>query len=241
MLYKTRGIVLHNQAYNDKYSIIRIYTEEFGRVAYIMPQTKGKRSKVRKSLFHILSVLDLEVEHQNSREIHKIKEAKLHIPLSGLLLDPVKCSIGIFLAEFILKLAKDAQSNKHLFQFMYHSIRVLDLLEKGTANFHLVFMIQTSSFLGFFPNVEGYTNGMYFDMQSGVFVRNRPVHPHYLKENDSKTFLLLLRMNYENMHTFRFSRYERADIISRILEYYRLHLSDFPELKSLNVLQDVFE
>lgn len=34
MLCKTRGIVLHAIPYNDKYSIIYMYTEAFGRTSY---------------------------------------------------------------------------------------------------------------------------------------------------------------------------------------------------------------
>jgi DNA repair protein RecO (recombination protein O) len=47
-------------------------------------------------------------------------------------------------------------------------------------------------------------------------------------------------MTYENMALFRFSGNERQAIIYRILEYYRLHLADFPEIKSLEVLHAVF-
>jgi DNA repair protein RecO (recombination protein O) len=47
-------------------------------------------------------------------------------------------------------------------------------------------------------------------------------------------------MNYENMQRFRFSGNQRKDIINRILEYYRLHLTNFPEIKSLDVLHEVF-
>lgn len=40
MLYKTRGIVLHTLAYNDKYSIIYMYTEAFGRSTYLVTRSR---------------------------------------------------------------------------------------------------------------------------------------------------------------------------------------------------------
>ena len=240
MLHKTRGIVLYNFAYNDKYAITQIYTEEFGKVSYLTAKSKGKRTRVPKSLFHALSVLDLEVEHKNLRDIQRIKEAKINLSLRSVLCDFMKSTIAIFLAEFISHISKDKQANKTLFNFIYQSILVFDLAENGVANFHLVFMIRLSIFLGFYPNTEGYMPGMFFDMQHGEFVRTRPFHPHFLNPDDSRVFLLLLRMNYENMHTFSFSGKQRADIINRILEYYKLHLSDFPEIKSLEVFQGFF-
>jgi len=240
MLHKTRGIVLHSFTYNDKYAITQIYTEEFGKVSYLTAQSKGKRTRVPKSLFHALSVLDLEVEHKNLRDIQRIKEAKVYLPLSSILFDPVKSTVGIFLAEFISRVTKDVQANKNLFDFICQSIRIFDLAENGVANFHLVFMIRLSIFLGFYPQAERYMPDMFFDMQNGEFVRTKPFHPHFLNPGDSRVFLLLLRMNYENMHTFSFSGKQRTDIINRILEYYKLHLSDFPEMKSLEVLRDFF-
>ncbi len=240
MLYKTRGIVLHSFMYNDKYAITQIYTEEFGRVAYLTAKSKGKQTRVPKSLFHALSVLDLEVEHKNLRDIQRIKEARSNIPLSGILFDPVKSTVSIFLAEFISHITKDVQSNKNLFDFICQSVRIFDMADNGVANFHLVFMIRMSIFLGFYPNAEGYMPNMFFDMQNGEFVRTKPLHPHFLNPNDSHVFLLLLRMNYENMHTFSFSGNQRVDIINRILEYYKLHLTELPEMKSLEVFQRFF-
>ncbi len=240
MLYKTRGIVLHSFTYNDKYAITQIYTEEFGRVSYLTAKSKGKQTRVPKSLFHALSVLEMEVEHKNLREIQRIKEAKVSLPLSSILSDPVKSTVSIFLAEFISHITRDVQSNKMLFDFICQSIRIFDLAEAGIANFHLVFMIRSSIFLGFYPNAEGYVPDMFFDMQNGEFVRTKPFHPHFLNPDDSRVFLLLLRMNYENMHTFAFSGKQRVDIINRILEYYKLHLSELPEIKSLEVFQNFF-
>ena len=232
--------MLHSFTYNDKYAITQIYTEEFGRVSYLTAKSKGKQTRVPKSLFHALAVLDLEVEHKNLRDIQRIKEAKVHLPVSSVLFDPVKSTISIFLAEFISHISKDIQSNKMLFDFICQSIRILDLAEVGVANFHLVFMVRSSIFLGFYPNAEGYMPNMFFDMQNGEFVLTKPFHPHFLNPDDSRIFLLLLRMDYENMHTFSFSGKQRVDIINRMLEYYKLHLSDFPEMKSLEVFQSFF-
>lgn len=240
MLCKTRGIVLHRTPYSDFCSIVRIYTEEFGPMSYLTASSKGKKSRVPKSLFHPLSVLELEVEHQNLREIQRIKEARNHLSLIDLSANPVKVSISIFLAEFLGRILKEASPNKLLFDFILQSLKILDLSEKSCANFHLVFMIGLSRFLGFYPNIDGFRKGMFFDLKNGEFALYKPLHPHSLNPDESLVFLLLLRMNYENMGIFRFSGRDRYLIIERILEYYRIHLTDFPEIKSLDILHEVF-
>ena len=240
MLHKTRAIVLHSLPYNDMYAITLIYTEEFGRVPHLTSQSKSRKTKVPRSLFHPLAILDLEVDHQNLRDIQRIKEIKIHVPLVALLTDPVKSALGIFLAELISKVIREEQTNCLLFDFLLQSVQVLELTNESPANFHLVFMIRLSRLLGFYPDATGYQKGMFFDMRNGVFTRNEPAHLNFLPPDESAVFFNLLRMTYENMSAFRFSGRERQAIIHRILEYYRLHLSDFPEIKSLEVLHDVF-
>jgi DNA repair protein RecO (recombination protein O) len=240
MLHKTRGIVLYSFNYSDTYSIVTIFTEEFGLVSYLTAKAKGKKTCVPKSVFHPLSLLDLDVEHRNLQDIQRMKEARVHYPLFSLLSDPVKVTISIFLAEFIGKVVKEVEPNKFLFDYILHSVQILELSEKTYANFHLVFMIRLSPFLGFSPDASNYKKGMFFDMQNGIFALYKPAHIHFLNPDESEVFSRLLRMNYENMHTFRFSRHERKEIIYRILEYYRLHLVNFTDLNSLEILHEVF-
>ncbi|GBU07536.1 DNA repair protein RecO [Bacteroidales bacterium] len=240
MLHRSRAIVLYLFSYNDKYSLAHIYTEAFGLVVYMVSKSRSKRTKVPRSLFYSLSILDLEVEHVNRRDVHKIKEARSLLPSLEILENPYKNAMSMFLSEFLGKVLKDVQSNKYLFLYLYHSIQVLDSAQEGLANFHLVFMLRLSHFLGFEPDVSTYRAGYFFDLKDGIFVSDKPLHPSFIDPKSSEVFLLLLRMNYDNMHLYHFSRLERVQIIDQVLLYYRLHLTDFSALKSLSVLQDVF-
>ncbi len=78
-------------------------------------------------------------------------------------------------------------------------------------------------------------------MLNGVFVDRIPMHRHYLNPQESVVFVRLLKISFENMSLYSFSRQDRVSVINRILEYYRLHLPDFPEIKSLSVMQSLFD
>ncbi|HAC72628.1 MAG TPA: DNA repair protein RecO, partial [Porphyromonadaceae bacterium] len=56
MHYKTEGIVLSNAGYNDKYAITQVFTRSFGRISYLLPKTRGRRSKINPTLFSPLSI-----------------------------------------------------------------------------------------------------------------------------------------------------------------------------------------
>lgn len=241
MLSKTRGIVLHTIPYNDKYSIVYTYTEAFGRVSYLVARSRGKKSPVSRALFMPLSVLEMEVEHLNKRDLQRIREAKLCFPLSGLLTDPVKNVLALFLAEVLFRVVKETEPDPRLFDYLSRSIRLLEYADKGIANYHLVFLLGLLQYMGIFPNVDSYREGSYFNMLDGEFTDRIPLHRHYLNREESAFFARLLRISFENMSLYVFSRRERVDIIHHILAYYRLHLPDFTEIKSLPILQSLFD
>lgn len=241
MLSKTRGIVLHSIPYNDKYAIIYMYTEAFGRASYLVARSRGKKSAVSKALFMPFSVLEMEVEHLNKRDLHRIKETKLCYPLTEVFCNPVKNILALFLAEVLFRVVKDTEPDAPLFDYLYKSIHLLEYADRGIANFHLVFLLHLLHYLGIFPNAESGKDGCYFDMLNGVFADRIPMHRHYLNKTESLVFSRLLRISFENMSLYTFSRQERVGIIHRILEYYRLHLPDFPEIKSVSVMQSLFD
>ncbi len=239
MLLKTEGIVLGTLSYSDTYSITRIFTRDFGRVAYLLPKPRGRSGKIRPSLFFPLSLLRLEVEHMPLRDIQRLKETERLIPLYSLCTDMTKVSIAFFLAEFLLYVLRESDSNEPTYDYVRNSIEVLEMTKKGTANFHLAFMMGLGRYLGVYPNMEWSEATPYFDMLGGEFVKQPPMHSHYLKPREGCYLRQLDRMAYHNMHLFRLSRDDRNLIVNYLLKYYRLHLYDFPRLKSLEVLREL--
>lgn len=240
MQYKTRGVILNSIDYNDKYILVQMFTEQLGRVTYMVPKTRGKSTRNTRSLFSPLAVLSLEVDHQASRSIQRIRESQLDFIQNSIAYDMTKTSIVFFLSEFLSRVLKDVGDSPTLFSFLCNSIETLEATEKSVANFHLTFMLKLTRFLGFYPNLESYTQGDYFDLVNGEFVHKQPLHNHYISAAESVALSRLARITYENMYLFQFSRKERVDIINRMLEYYRIHLQDFPPLKSLDVLHELF-
>jgi DNA repair protein RecO (recombination protein O) len=51
----------------------------------------------------------------------------------------------------------------------------------------------------------------------------------------------MMRMDYSTMHLFKMSHEERNRLLEVSLTYYRLHLPDFPEMKSVGVLQELYQ
>ena len=241
MLYKTKGIVLHHLQYNDRNLIVSVHTKDFGRISYMVSNTHGKKSKIPRALLQPLSILEMEVEHLNNRDIQRIKEAKSFYTTTQLHCSPIKNAIALFLSEALYRIIQEKEANNPLFDYLCRSIEWLEVADEGIANFHLTFLLQLSAYIGVRPNGESYRAGYFFDLRNGVFSKSLPEHSNYLNKEESVVFERLLRINYENMALYTFTRQERTSIIRHIIEYYRLHLSDFSEIKSLAVMQSLFD
>lgn len=242
MLQKTVGIVLHAIKYNDTSNIVDIYTQYAGRASFIVTVPRSRKAAVKSVLFQPLSMVEFEADFRPNARLYKIKEAKSFYPFSSIPYDPFKSAMALFLAEFLYRAVREETENRSLFAYLHHSIVWLDTCGSGYANFHLVFLMRLSRFLGLYPNLEDYHAGDYFDLQNACFTSTRPqIHSFYVLPEESARLLQLMRMNYETMHLFGMNRMERTRCLNIINDYYRLHLPDFPILKSLAVLQELFD
>lgn len=240
MLQEFHGIVLSVFKYNDKSNIVHIFSREEGRGSFLVPAVRLRRSTVRQVLFQPLHMVEFVADVKPRSSLHPVREARAMVTYSSIPYDPYKSAIALFLSEFLSRSLYEEAGNQPLFAYLCNSMQWLDGCQGTFANFHLVFLMRFSRFLGLYPNIEGYTAGNFFDMQNACFVSERPLHGMFLSAEESARINVLMRMNYDTMHLFAMSRAERNRCVDVMMEYYRLHLPDFPEMKSLPVLKELF-
>jgi DNA repair protein RecO (recombination protein O) len=239
MLQKTRGIVLRSLKYGDTGIISTIYTEAYGRMSFIVQGTHGKKSSVKGNLLKQLFLLELEVDYRPGRELQRVKEMKNISPFGSIPFGISKSSQALFLAELLEKVLREEESRPELFEFLFRSIQMLDIMEDGVSNYHLIFLIQFTRFLGFAPSNNYSTSNQFFDMIAGKFVLLPPIHPWYLKSHESLVFSQLIGLNYQNSPEFKPDQGLRHILLDFVLEYYGLHLGDKLNLRSLEILREV--
>lgn len=251
MLTKIEGIVLQTIRHNDKNNIVALYTRQRGRVTFLSPVSSSKRGKLRNARLGLMSVVEAQVNFKESRELQFLGHPESPMPWKNIYFDPMKSSITFFMAEFLNKLLRGGESDPNMWDFIIASMRYLDRLEKGVANFHLAFLIRLLPLTGIEPDISAYQPGMAFDMQTAEFFDqesnvNRPESLsvkkalHLLDPSEASNLRSLARMNYRNMHLFRFTVEERRRLLSGLLRYYNLHLPVSSDLKSPEVLQTLF-
>ena len=240
MLTKTQAIVLHSLKYGETRLIVDMFTRSMGRQSFIVSIPKSTKAKIKKQLFQPLSILVIEFDSRPKVQLQKLADVRLALPFSSIPFHAHKLSISLFLAEFLYYALRGEQENELLFDYVANSLLWLDGQQDRFSNFHLVFLMRLSRFLGFYPNLDHYQSGDYFDLRESMFQSAPPVHRDFLFPEEANKVQLMMRMDFPTMHLYRMSHDDRNRLLEVTLKYYRLHLPDFPELKSVSVLQELY-
>lgn len=240
MLEKTTGVVLRTVKYGDSSLIVDIYTSTRGAVSFMVRIPKSKKSSMRGVLFRPLSILELDFDYRSKASLQHIREVRLFYTYQSVPYEPYKSAMALFLAEFLARVLKHETVNESLYSYILYSLQWLDAAERSYSNFHLVFITRLTRFLGIYPNTELYQKGCWFDMLNACFVSSCPAHSSYLAPHEAALIPLFMRMNYDSMRFFAMNRIQRNRYMEVLNDYYRLHIPEFPELKSLDVLKELF-
>ena len=255
MLVKTQAIVLHSIKYGETRIIVDMFTREAGRLSFIVAVPKTAKGHLKKQYFQPMTLLEVECDVRQRVQLQKLKDARLLSAYATIPFNPEKLAISLFTAEFLYHALRSEQQNAPLFSYICDSMLWLDTVETGFANFHLTFLMRMSRFLGFYPNLgtpsqsprvtpsqspRGEEREVFFDLREGQFCEVAPLHRDFLQPAEAQLIHQLMRMDFPTMHLFRLSHHDRNRITEVLLHYFRLHIPQFPELKSLGVLQELW-
>ncbi len=259
-----RGIVLRTVKYGDTSMIVDLFTESHGRMSFMASTSRAKRAVRSVSFWQPLSMVEFHTEirpNGTSSPLGGIRgglprptDVRTYYNYIDLPFSPVKSTLALFLAEFLSAALREEKENAPLYRYIESSLQWLDLAEApaSIANFHLAFLMHLSRFIGIYPNLDpnsslplggvggGSNSPLYFDLLAGTYCDRQPPHAHFLRYEEARALPVLFRMDYATLHLFRLSRKERMRILQVLNEYYRLHVPNFPELKSLEVLQEFY-
>jgi DNA repair protein RecO (recombination protein O) len=240
MIQKTRGIVLHSIKYGDTSLIAHLYTENFGRHSFLFKGIRNKKSKIRSNLIQPLFILNLEAYIKEGKDLSLVKEASAAKIFMYFPSNLKKSTQAMFMAEVLYRCLKEEEPNKLLFDFIVSSIEYFDLLEDGSADFHIIFLVKLSKYLGFYPSSKENKNDLVFDMKEGIYKDHLPVHFDYINSINSELLDEILNTNYENLTGLNMNRVKRNDLLEAILKFYSFHIEGISNLKSYTILRELF-
>jgi len=240
MLQKTRGIVLNHIKYTDSTAIAHVYTEHFGRLSIMVRHSNSKKSVSKKSILQPLFLLVLNVDYKQTREVQQAKEINNSPIFYDIPFNILKSSIAFFLAEILLKVLKEEEENTSLFEFLFHSIQLFDHCVEGIANFHLVFLLELTKYLGFSPENNYSSENKFLNIREGYYAKKIEIPEIYLDEEISESLNQISKKGFKSMLDIKLSGYQRTKILDALIKYYQYHLVEMGKINSLSILKQIF-
>ena len=237
MQEKTRAIVLTSVKYGESDLIVKCLTEEGLRSYMVRRAFSSRNKKVKLAYFQPLSQLEITGRHNTKGRLHSIGELRSSYFYRSLSTDVFKQAIAMFLAEVLVQVIREEDNNPELFDFVETALIWLDNHDRF-ADFHLLFLLRITRFLGFFPDTKNLTY-KYFDMEEACFSKERPTG-RLLEGEKLILFRVLIGIKFDDLEQLKWNSEKRQLLLMELLGFYELHLPGFRLPNSLKVLKEVF-
>lgn len=241
MIHQSKGIVLRSIKYGETSLVVNIFTELFGIQSYLVNgvRSAGKTSKA--SFFQPASILEMEIYHNELKNLQRIKEFKWSYLYKNILSDVTRNSVALYMVELLHKCLKQPENNADLFQFSEDAFMQLDMAgDAVAANFPLYFSLHLCHFFGLKLEDDYSEKNSILDLQEGRFIQLAPPHGHFLEYDQSFYISQLLKVQHpEELTEIKLNKSIRKELMFAMQNFYGLHIQDFGTMKTLPILHEV--
>jgi DNA repair protein RecO (recombination protein O) len=232
MLIKTRAIVLHHVKYGESSLVVTLYTEKHGRMTCMVSGIRSKKTRLSLTFFQPLTLLEAEIYYKSNREVHRLKELACPFHYNSIPFSITKSTISLFLAEILWLTLREEEASEGLFSFLFHAFQLLDTKDEGVANFHLLFLIHYSRYLGIFP-AELESAGDLSRFSDLKTFRDLP-------GETGRIFLEMMKTSLAQAEKINLNKASRMILLDALVKYYEQHLEGMGRIRSVAVLKEIF-
>ncbi len=215
MKEKVEFIVLSHTKYGENSVVLHTLCKGYGRKGFLVKVGQ----KTRPAYFQPLNIIEAVATVNPRSDLWWAGALTARTPLNGIRNDIRKNTMSLFMGEVLFKTVKEGAGEEGLFDWCERSILTLDALETDFSNYHLWFLLELSSALGFSPTAT--------DLAPFAGERLREVS-------------LLLSTPFDEAMLLPLSGASRSEIATAVLRYLEHHTESAINVRSLNVLRDVF-
>lgn len=242
-VHSTRGVVLRTIKYGDSSIITSIYTELFGIQQYLVKGVRqsSKTSAGKASYFNPAAILELQVYHNELKQLQFIKEFRWAYLYESVLFNVVKNTVAIYVMELLQHSLKQPEANPELYYLIEDTLKQLDRGNPTlTGNLPLYFTLHLAAELGFQLQGSYSSDTPVLDLQEGVFVSQTPLHPYYLAGQLAEITSMIAGLNFYNeLENISLNKNIRRQLLEAYQQYLALHIAGFGQMKSFAILQEV--
>ena len=215
MTHSSELIVLSLTKTRDNSAVIHTLSREWGRRSFLV--SIGKNTSM--SLFLPLNILEADIIDNPKSSLWRAKNITAQHSLIGIRNDIRKNSMTMFLSEVLYRTIKEGVDETGLYDWCVKSILTLDALQEDFTNYHLRFLVELCSEMGFALSAEDI---MPFAGEHFSIIRE------------------LLRLPFSESMLLPLTGEARNQIADILLKYLSYHTESAINVRSLAVLRDLF-
>ena len=215
MKSKAELIVLNHTKFGENSIVLHTLSAEYGRRGFLVRVSP----KTAMALFLPLNILQAEVTENPKSDLWFARNFVSVSPLNGIRNNIHKNTMTLFMSEVLYRVIKDQTNEDGLAEWLKGQILTLDALESDFANFHLMFLLNLCSALGFDPDIAGLA----------------PFADKHLSQMET-----LLKRPFTEAMLFPLSGADRNAIAESILKYIEYHTESAVNVRSLAVLREIY-
>ena len=213
-------IVLGTTKIGENALVVHSLSREYGRRGFVVRVGKGASP----SLLLPLGIIEADITENPRSTLWNARHLITSIPMIGIRNNLYKNTITLFMSEVLYRTVKDGANEEGLYDWCRKSILTLDAMESDFSNFHIRFLLELCSALGFSPTFED-------------------LLPH-IDRNDGKGHFEALRgfmqSSFSESMLIPLSGADRNKIAEDILRYLEFHTESSINVRSLRVLHELF-
>ena len=233
MKYKSRAITLTYIKQGESSIISKIFTEKHGLQSFIVKGVRSKKAKKKLGLFQPLQLVDINATLIPKKGLQYLAEITIIETISNDKINMNKNFLAIFIAEISSKVLQENEQNSGLFKFVWEIKQKLYNANTIDENFALLFMLNLSKYLGFFPSTEN-INAPFFNLETGEFSGKAFNLNIYLTEE--KTTILKHLLLGEKINI---PQELKSELLKDIIQYFRLHHYNLSNITSHLIIESL--
>ena len=138
-------IILGSTKLKENALVLHTISAEWGRRGFVVNVSR----KTSGALYQILSIIDGEVVPNPRSKLYRLRGVGTAYPLTSLRTDMRKSAITMFLGEVLYRTLTEGMVDSALFEWCKACVLTLEELRGDFSNFHLWFLKELASQLGF--------------------------------------------------------------------------------------------
>ena len=246
MLQNTQGLVLHTTKFGETSIIAKVFTRELGLCSYIIKGVRSPSGRTKQNLLQPMSHLAMTVYNNRKSSLQYIKEMHPAAHYNSIHGNGEKMALLFFMDEVLYKSLKEEEENHALFDYVVDEMHHLDA-EKQLGTLPISFLIHAARHLGIEPMDNYSPHEPLFNLKEGRFqaapttyaAATNPNTAYFLDAPSSTHIHHCLSSLSGRCQMPQMTSLQRSTTLNNLLEYYHIHLTDFHNFTSHQILHSV--